>query len=553
MKSKFFLIIFIIFVVIIWFTYSGIFNTFYEQDEWMGLGHMMAEGMRMFTSSYSVFEMLTGSGRVIALPIISFFFRNYPFSIIPFAFFSLVFHTINSILAFILAYRILKNCFFALVASLFFAISSVSSQAIIWAAASTTTLPSTMFAFIAILTNFRFLETNKKRYLLLCICCAILSYLFKESGIFLFIFLPLMAVLLNKQKNNWLKIVLPYFPMGIYLFCIGIFRIYTLLFSSSQNGMVVTGTNNVFQKIVLHSFFYPLSSISQVFINQRDIFNFAFNFQKIFYPSISKIPQQQMIAELLVADMFSILFSLSIISLLVIFIKNHKTLLPQFIFTIVFIITTVLPFVFVDKANAYLESRYYYNSVLGGGLLLGIFSLMTRKKLHDLKIHSYLIYGILLIPLIIFFNYHVQSIRKEIYVKSVTAKERLSVLHQIQLLYPKIPQKVVFYITSDKSFVSSINPLPFQQGIGYTLLTLYYPTGTIPKKFLVENFLWNLDEEGYKEINQTGFGYFDNLSDLIQAVKEHKFNENSIIWLHYDSNLQKIVDKTSEFLLLISK
>ena len=87
----------------------------------------------------------------------------------------------------------------------------------------------------------------------------------------------------------------------------------------------------------------------------------------------------------------------------------------------------------------------------------------------------------------------------------VESQTRIKFLNQMSLLLPKLESnKNIFYITGDTDYYIVGNKVPFQQGMGYTLMVWYYHTGKIPKDLINENFLWELNSQGYKEIDNKG-------------------------------------------------
>jgi len=77
MKKDF--LFFFLFTGVCFLIYSGLFNTFYQQDEWMPLGHVIASGANALFPESSVLEVLFGQGRILALEIYFIFFHFFPF------------------------------------------------------------------------------------------------------------------------------------------------------------------------------------------------------------------------------------------------------------------------------------------------------------------------------------------------------------------------------------------------------------------------------------------------------------------------------------------
>ena len=87
-----------------------------------------------------------------------------------------------------------------------------------------------------------------------------------------------------------------------------------------------------------------------------------------------------------------------------------------------------------------------------------------------------------------------------------------------------------------------------QQGMGNTLLVWYMGNGSAPKQFLKlisEYYLWELvGGQGYKEVDNYGFGYFWDIDKLEKVVKENKLTKTDIVAFFYNSKEQKIINIT---------
>jgi hypothetical protein len=123
--------------------------------------------------------------------------------------------------------------------------------------------------------------------------------------------------------------------------------------------------------------------------------------------------------------------------------------------------------------------------------------------------------------------------------------DRKAVLAGIKSNYPNLADKNIFYVTSDKSFLGDITN-PFQNGLGYVLEVYYYDSGKIPKEFLSENFLWDLGAEGYREKDNYGFGYFQNIDSMAKEMAENKLSRSIIHGFFFDSNSKKVLNISDE-------
>ena len=68
-------------LILILFAYSLLTKSFYQQDEWMTIGVAKADGIFSFIKTYSLPQMLSGQGRILALPLTYIFFNLFAFKI----------------------------------------------------------------------------------------------------------------------------------------------------------------------------------------------------------------------------------------------------------------------------------------------------------------------------------------------------------------------------------------------------------------------------------------------------------------------------------------
>ncbi|MDO8621199.1 MAG: hypothetical protein Q7R31_02870 [Candidatus Levybacteria bacterium] len=536
MKINRLIIFSIILFAIILATYHQLFQTFYQQDEWIALGHIMTQTFPKYFEQFSKTALLGGGGRPLSVPLQYFLFSNFPFQAAPFVVFALVFHFLNSLLVFLLAKKITRNFLIASISAIFFATSSVSHQAVSWIGASPTTLPSAFFALFSILLYFHFLENEKRKFFYLSLFFALISFFFKESGIFIFILLPLIYRIYKKVSfYNSLK---KHFVIIIYLCVAVLSRVYDLFFvNTGLTTTFVTRNSNTVERIILHSFVYPFESLSQVFIFPSIMWKFSHFFLSVVFPFVLHSPSGVLATETMGAEVISIALSSIILILIFLVYRNDKKNRKIILFTLLFFFLSFLPYVFLERGNAYLDSRYFYLGVVPASI---IFSLLVNSIKNRLSKNYFFPIALLII---IFFYSQIKFINNELGYQVNLARERKNFLMSLKKLYPAVPTNSVFYITGNRDFYVPDHKIPFQQGMGYTLMVWYYKTGIIPKEFM-NSFLWDIKEEGYREKENKGFGYYWNLGHLSTDLKRNEINKNRVIALFYDADKEKLVDIT---------
>ena len=151
---------------------------------------------------------------------------------------------------------------------------------------------------------------------------------------------------------------------------------------------------------------------------------------------------------------------------------------------------------------------------------------------------------------------HIQLTLREIARLSIEAQERISLLNQMKIFQDSLPDKPIFFITGNSEYysVKSLH-VPFQQGVGYTLMAWFANSSKIPVALLGTDppFLWDVYEEGYKTIGTKGFGFFYDYNDLLKFMSENSsISPKQVVAFYYDSNskmLSSISEKVQENLI----
>ena len=228
--------------VVVLYTYFPLTKTFYQQDEWLGFGSYLANGAGyIFSSTEGILSLILAQGRIFSGFVFYLFVKFFPLSIVPFAIFTIVFHSLNVVLIFLLGKKIFKRVLPAFLGSLFFALSSVSQSAVTWPATSINTLPSTTLILMSLFFYFNYLNLSEKKWLLPSFLLIYLSLFFKETGIFLFLLLPLSALIFKRfTLAGYIKTFWYYF-LGTGL--IITFRLLQFMYTPHQQALFLTGSS----------------------------------------------------------------------------------------------------------------------------------------------------------------------------------------------------------------------------------------------------------------------------------------------------------------------
>jgi len=530
-------------LIVVIFTFANLSQTFYQQDEWQTLGHLLIGDKEIFGNLNPIL-LLFGELRPLSGLLYSVLLGVFRFSIMPAAIFGIFFHFINAILTFYLAYGISKNKLIAFLAGLFLITNSVSHQAVTWIAALGT-LPATTFLILTVICYFQYFETKDRKFLTIGFVSTVLSLMFKGVGLFLFIFLPIMFFIYEVKsvgKRSMTKVVKTNFLLLVFGSLIFLVRSGQFFFSTKgAAGFINAGSNSsTLMTIIGHIILYPLTSLFQIFVPPLDLYSITIPFSKMQYRFLIGSPLTDLVAQSMVADMFAIVGSMVIIGFLVIMALKYKNkiLNKNILFSLLFLFLSFLPYIVLNRDSSYLSSRYFYVAAIPAGIIFGYIVYFF------IRMHRYAKWPVFFLVFLFLFH-HVNIIRKDVAYQVKIGNERKAVLNGIKKLYPEIEKNFIFYVTSDKPFSGEITN-PFQNGLGYILEVWYYSSGNIPSEFLMDNFLWDLGSEGYRKNGDFGFGYFQNTDKMVKEMKSQGVSINIIHGFLIDSKTGQVSDITKE-------
>jgi hypothetical protein len=533
------------------YTYWGIWNTFFQQDEWASLGFVQAQGLWGNIPSFSLLELFAGKERILGSLLNNLFHYQFPFEPYAFFFFALIVHGINSFLVYLIGTKVLQDTRASAIAAFVFALASVPSQSVTWISSHTTVLPSALFALGSIYLYFLYRQHRAWVYFGTSMAFLYVSYLFKETSIFLIVWLPLVHYVSSSISHRARRTLVQFLP-GIVLFFF-IFAVRLVYLPGTQAaGVVATSTVSLLIHTIVHSFWYPLVGFSQVFIPQEILFRVAGAFQSVMYEFLQVAPIAPAVVTIVIADMISLLATVGIGIICAGLYIKFTYIRRSILLCSAFIILSFIPFVLLDRASsAYFESRYYYFAAIGAAWLIGIcFSSFVRMAQQIRRSGIYIMVSMLLWIGIGAYVYK-QSvfIQRAVTELSIISRERTAVLHALSGRKTQMPQKPIFYIEGDSPGYYGIANLavPFQQGVGYTLMSWFFDTGVVPSSLLSSYYLWNINEQGYTEVEGGGFGYFwDKVQLESLLIARSDIEVTQLIGYRYTSSDKTLTDITEE-------
>jgi hypothetical protein len=540
-------------LILIIATFRQLPQTFYQQDEWLGSGQVTALGYEVVTRGLSPLQVIFADGRPLSRLFGAFFFSNFAFDVRPLAYYSIFFHFLNTILVFLIAYKLFSRYFSALIVSVFFGLNSISHQTVTWFAASFGAQPSAFLIFLSIYLYLLYLDNEKKLYFYSSFIAAITSLYFKEIGIFLFIFLPIIGLLfsknfsISKEIKNFLPIV-GFVAMFVF------YRLFQMLFiktPSSGSVYLTSTTNNIFLTLLSRIIMYPLSSFSLIFIPYQTAMTIAIGFMDSYYPYIrERISRWDQVAVTAILDVFAMLASFILFLLLFVVYKKKKELRKIIIFALVLFFLSLAPYFVISKDYAYLEPRYYYITIVASGIILAVFFEAIVGSFR----RNYIFMLMLLLVFLSYMRYHVFIIRSDVAHQVDLSNERKQFLSTLNYYLPTLQSDTnIFYFTGSKSWLVEGNKTPFQHGFGYSVMAIYYHSGKVPKELLTREYLFMLGDQGIQRKDGKIFGYFNDYADLSEVVNKYNISSKDVHAFYYDWDKKELKDITASISAELAK
>lgn len=522
--------------------YSKITMGFFQQDEWLSFArHFILREEGILALLKDAFLPSVGHYQPLNTLTIHSLFSVFGLNYIGYVFTSITLHLINLTIIFLLAKKIFKGLLLPVIVIILFGISASIYQATSWVLADIGVHFATIFSLLCLLFFFEFLSNKKTIHFYLSLVFLIISLAYKEIALGLFLLLPITYFLFGNIKKKKYPII----TIGIGAFYL-LFRVAIIFLPQSYTRDILATQSQSIQDILYNFLTFPSKAITQLIIPSNVLLDFSYFIGSVLpteWTGYKYTTIYDKFVEGVVLEFIIILFSIFIILTSVYFWSKEQNHLIKNIIILSLILIILNSPIFalapeksgvislIDSRNLYflsIGSSFLLGSILGSSILgrfskVGIFILL-------IMLNSY------------WLNFQINKVAEN-------GLLRKSVLKQIKKDYPKLPDRVVFYTESDKSYYglpADEQILPFQSGLGQTLLIWYYPTENFPIDFLKNRFLWEIRDQGYKEIEGRGFGYFRNFDLLKKTVKDYNIDLNSIVGFSWRSKTNTLLDISSE-------
>lgn len=517
--------------------YFPLIGAFFEQDEWSAFGRyfasksILADSFTLYRTHYAPLSNLMFNIQA----------KLFGIDFGPFAIWSILGHLFVVILAYLVFWKVFKDKLYALLATLIFALGAPGYQATTWIAASTGTHWASFFGLLAIYISLIWAEKNHPRgwlvYFFGVSASILISLLFKEITIALFAVIPVTFYLYGDRIFSR-----KYFSLGIlavgavYL----LFRIAIIWYSPvvTKGNDLVTQTQSI-EEVGLNTVILPVNTLIQSVIPPRQINNaIEIICDRVLPEGLASEGEIILGGSILAFLLFSCLV------MRIWRIHNGRMIGRGIIYGYIFVIINSFVYAFSPGRTGrmvFVDSRNLYFPSVGTAIILTsiIYVIAKRRKLLAAAVA------------LVFVGVNVFWLEKEIGAAVEKGEVRERILITMREEHPDLPDKAIIYTESDVSYYGldeGERILPFQSGFGHTALVWYTQTENYPKEFLDvrERFLWGITEEGYKEAEGRGFGYFRDFEKMVQALDTNNLGEGAVIAYRYDSEERKVYDITGE-------
>ncbi len=507
-------------IVAILLVYWRLPMTYFQQDEWMAFETYIGSATQSVTSSVTVQRPLTC---VVNSGMWHFFGTNATY----YGLFSLLLILVIGLLFHRVLRRLGVPPFAAAIGSMLFPIFVAGSQAITWFGAFSATLPSFIFALLAIDLFLSFIKEYTWRHAVLAVLATLVSLYFKEETLWLFpVFLTIWYLYLPtdaypRNIKNFLIRLSPFIASGAaYLF----FERLRQAHSQSFSTLVSTTDTSHYMIDVVNSLVYlPLTHLSHILFGPEAI---------IALSTFLKLTVMQ----------FSLATSLILIAIFIfVLYRATKNERPAILVLMVWMLTGFSSYAIFGKNPEFLEGRYYFDTQAAVVALLAI-GLMPANFTN--KIRSFNTVGVAVMLLLVGTNIALADQRMNATV--ALSQERRNILTYIQKHTGPLPKKAIIYTESTNFGYAgqAAYLLPFQNGMATIFRVLYQGKNQDYRELSKKQaYLWDFIKQGYDEVDGVGFGYFREYDALAKALKEYNLPLETVYAFRYSG--ATITDTTS--------
>lgn len=525
----------------VFLAYFGLQNSYFEQDEWHSFGN------------YNFLLSLKGAEFLGNMLVSDFPFHFAPLSLIfkmslyrlfalnaaPYYLISIFLHSLVSISVYFLILMLTKKRLPAFLGALFFAFNSSHSQAVTWLGTFEGVEFSILFGSLSLISFLVYLQRKRLKFLLLASALLLIGLLFKETAL---TFLPVLALVIFFKTRGKLRITSLIFGAVVVILYASLRFTYLLFGVQAIPVSGIEASNKPALMLIYNFLTSPVKILAQPFF-PNDLLVYISNVTSSPFNIYHYLARGPWVMENgFRYDLLTLPLGILLMGILWWVSQKSKDKTPLF-WGLGIILFTILPLLALNRYLTYLDSRYLYPATLGLSIII------SWMVVQVISVRSGVIKAVGLTALIVILLAHFVSLKVTIDQLVQTGQMRRALVDDIVTAYPKLPPKTIFYTNSDSPFYGTADNeriMPFQSGFGQLLIIRYNPTEHFASQFFRNDFLWNITDQGYKEFDGRGFGYFRNFNLLADAVKSNRLSLDAIISFSFDSKSGTLADTTDE-------
>ena len=546
LKNRQNLISIAVIVLAVIFTYWKLPNKHFIGDEWT----MISE--TMYSSTLGIryaFRVYTHHFYPVYFILTNLLYKIAKLNPLYYAIFGMSLHVINSILMYILVSLFVKDKRLPLIAALLFAINYPAMEIVFSNAVYMNMGVGGLFTLLCLIFFAKSLQEDKHTWLnfSLSITALFLSFLGGEYSFFLYLFLPLWALL--KYNGNKRRFI---FRQGMLFSTLGLYFFMRSLSANKISGFSTVENN--FREFVYKLWIYPFKVFSQTYIPRPALVDIAGKIRSIFHVPQNIFRNSDFFAGSWISHTLTIIF-LAVVLLLMISLKKRNRYNRRNNLVIWIAFTVFSSFIYAvpsEVYHAFLQSRYYFYPSMGTSILLSLalfyFVDITKEKIKLRKIRENIFGVVVILTVVPMLLAHYFRIDNYLEKQARVGRIRESILDTIHEAYPSPREKSIFYTESNGGYSGHVNIMPFDHGFANILLTYYCGQGGHfgIEFFDVGRYFRDLGNEGYKEFDNRGFGYFRDFEKLLTCLGENGLSEENVYAFKFDVNTDKTTDITDQ-------
>lgn len=536
-------------IVSVFASYFQSLRAFFQQDEWLAFNRLIILKNSSFIEKIlNIFTPTAGHYTPLNLFALYVAFSAFTINYLGYALLSLILHIVIVLLVYWLVKRLLSDNFLAFLAALLFGVLAATYQATSWVIADLGTHFATIGGLLSVIFFVKFIQEKRDKFLISSLVSLIISLLFKEITIALFLLLPAALIYFKNEKKEIRKTLTAFFATG---FIFVLFRVLIFIEALKRPSVLTSvesagGISFISGSLISNLIFMPINGFVQLFIPGNILADLGYFIAGLF--SKDMVPEKgTTMYDLFIFNniipAFDLIFCLFVLFATFFICKRKRDLFKGriLISSILFFAANLLIFAISPERNTLgtiIDSRYlYFVAVSGVVFLITLLSLVFNKRIKIL----------IAVLLLVLFNNFLLNRQLNDFVK--VSRVRSDILQTLKSSHPKLPGKAVFYSESDKSFYGLAEDeriLPFQSGFGQTLLVWYQTSEHFPLDFFKNRFLWEINDQGFRQSGGRGFGYFRDFNLMAKTIAAENISPYDVIGFSFNSATEEIKDKTPE-------